>query len=146
MIAPNTRPTIGPKYQPITINGNQAREIDKENGAILIVNSPSTILNAIKIARKNINCKVRKDLIGEKGKKNFFTLKYESFFSPLSIICYSLILSNEDLSFFSSGFSTFTGFCISTPEAGGTLFDSALKESIYPFIFASIFSVSVFGL
>ena len=81
VIKPKANPTTGPKYQPITINGTQAIDMDKANGAILIVNSPKTILNANKIANKNSSLTDLKDLIGEKGKKNFFTLNLKFFVS-----------------------------------------------------------------
>ncbi|MCQ3907557.1 MAG: hypothetical protein MJ219_02150 [Mycoplasmoidaceae bacterium] len=74
VITPITKPITGPKYQPITITGNQAMEIDKLKGAILIVKTPRTIRIAIRIANKNNNRTERKDLMGEKGKKNFFIL------------------------------------------------------------------------
>ncbi len=76
---PRTKPIIGPKYQPSTINGTQAIEIDRENGIIRIVNKPNTNLKAIKIAIKNNSLVERNDLIGEKGKKNFFKLNSELF-------------------------------------------------------------------
>ena len=81
VIHPITNPTIGPKYQPITIIGNQAMDIDKLNGAILIVKTPSTNRNANKIANKNSKRTERNDLIGEKGKKNFFAVNLEFFVS-----------------------------------------------------------------
>ncbi|MCQ3914572.1 MAG: hypothetical protein MJ201_02025 [Mycoplasmoidaceae bacterium] len=78
---PNINPTTGPKYHPNTINGTQAIDIDKENGAIRMVSKPRTILKANKIAIKNNKRTDLKDLIGEKGKKNFFTLNFEFFVS-----------------------------------------------------------------
>ncbi|MCQ2956455.1 MAG: hypothetical protein MJ233_00900 [Mycoplasmoidaceae bacterium] len=81
VINPITSPTTGPKYQPITITGIHARDIDKANGAILIVIRPKTSLRAISIAIKNNKRTERKDLIGEKGKKNFFTCNLEFFIS-----------------------------------------------------------------
>ncbi|MCQ3915673.1 MAG: hypothetical protein MJ195_02950 [Mycoplasmoidaceae bacterium] len=81
VIIPKNKPATGPKYHPNTINGTHAIEIDKLNGAILIVNSPKTILRAISIAIKNNSLIDLKLLIGEKGKKNIFAVNFVFFIS-----------------------------------------------------------------
>lgn len=70
---PINRPIIGPKYQPIIIPGNHAKEMVTPE-PILIFNKFNKILSPSKAASKQIPVIDLKTFIGQKGNKNLTTI------------------------------------------------------------------------
>lgn len=70
---PIIKPITGPKYQPIIITGNQAKDNDIPPIIFMLIRF-NKILKAIKKAKTKIVFVVLKTLIGQKGNKNFINV------------------------------------------------------------------------